>query len=83
MLLGSELLYHETDLPALLATAEHHMAAGGVFVTVYHARVWGITSNLQAAARDCGAPLPCLIVPLCFSGSGSGSGSVPVLSDLS
>jgi len=51
ILLGSELLYHETDIGALLASAEHHMDRGAVFVTVYHARVWGITSNLKAAAK--------------------------------
>ncbi len=51
LLLGSELLYHETDIPALIASAEHHLAKDGVIVLVYHARVWGITSNLQIAAR--------------------------------
>lgn len=54
VLLGSELLYHETDIGALLASAEHHMDRGAVFVTVYHARVWGITSNLKAAAKEQG-----------------------------
>ncbi len=50
LLLGSELLYHETDIPALVASAEHHLAKDGVIVLVYHARVWGITSDLQTAA---------------------------------
>ena len=54
ILLGSELLYHETDIPALLASAQHHLAKNGVVVLVYHARVWGITTNLQVAAKSQG-----------------------------
>jgi predicted nicotinamide N-methyase len=52
LLLGSELLYHETDIPALIASTEHHLAKDGVSVMVYHARVWGITSSLKEAAAE-------------------------------
>ena len=57
LLLGSELLYHETDIPALIASAKHHLAKDGVVVLVYRARVWGITSNLQIAAKTQGMTL--------------------------
>lgn len=57
LMLGSELLYHETDIPALISSSEYHLAQNGVIVFVYHARVWGITSNLQAAAEACGMSL--------------------------
>ena len=57
LLLGSELLYHETDIAALIASAEHHLAKDGVVVLVYRARVWGITSNLQIAAQAQGMSL--------------------------
>eukprot|EP01052_Picozoa_sp_SAG31_P015199 SAG31_NODE_970_length_10676_cov_12.566985_6_plen_348_part_00 len=49
--LGSELLYHETDQPALLATMSRHLAPNGVCIMAFHVRVDGLVSALKLAAE--------------------------------
>jgi hypothetical protein len=47
---SQELLYHETDIPALMATVDRHLARGGVVILTFHVRVWGLVADLKAAA---------------------------------
>eukprot|EP01047_Picozoa_sp_COSAG01_P111798 COSAG01_NODE_40565_length_462_cov_0.741047_1_plen_153_part_11 len=43
---SQELLYHETDIPALMATVDRHLARGGVVILTFHVRVWGLVADL-------------------------------------
>ena len=50
VLLGSELLYHETDIDALLKTMERHLSPNGVSIMAFHVRLYGLVADLKAAA---------------------------------
>jgi len=51
VVMGSELMYHWTDLQALARTVRRHLTPGGVFLCVNHFRVWDQYRAWVEAAR--------------------------------